>query len=135
MREAVLDSSVVLKWFDPTEERHQAQALALGRAYEEGKLRVTSPRFLLLEVMNVAGRSWRRDGEELAEVAAMLDDLRFDLVDPPLADVARWTARGLSAYDAAYVAVAEAAGIELVTDDRAILDVAPGVARPLADAA
>lgn len=135
MRELVLDSCVVLKWIDPTEERHAAQALALSRAFEEGRLRVTAPRFLTLEVLNVVGRTWRRDADELAATAAMLDGLRFDLVEPQLADVARWTARGLSSYDAAYVAVAEAAGIALVTDDAEVLDVAPDIARPLAEAA
>lgn len=135
MRAAVLDSSVVLKWIDSTERRHQAAAQTLCRAYEEGRLRVTAPRFLMLEILNVVGRRWRRDGDELATIAAMLDALRFELVDPALGDVARWTAHGLSAYDAAYVAVAEANGVALVTDDTEILELAPEIARPLADIA
>lgn len=75
---------------------------------------MTAPPTLLLEVLNVAGRKW--------------------LVGPDLPAVARWVGRGLSAYDAAYVAVAEAAGVELVTADRRIVEVAPGIARDLADA-
>jgi predicted nucleic acid-binding protein len=134
MREAVLDSSVVLKWLDPDEERHRAPARALARAYDEGRLRVTAPRFLLLELMNAFGRRLRPDGDRLVALAAVLEDFRFELVDPPLSDVARWTARGLTAYDAAYVAVAEAAGIELITDDGEIVAVAPEIARPLAAA-
>lgn len=134
MNEAMLDSSVVLKWLDPSERRHQAPARALRRAYEEGVLRVTAPRFLTLEILNVVGRRWRRGADELTAIAALLGSLRFDLVDPVLGDVARWTARGLSAYDAAYVAVAEAAGVALVTDDAEILQVAPEIARPLAEA-
>jgi predicted nucleic acid-binding protein len=135
VRDAVLDSSVVLKWLDPTEERHRAPAQALARAYEDGRLRVTAPRFLLLELMNVLGRRLRRDGDDLAGLAAVLGALRFDLVEPPLADVARWTSRGLTAYDAAYVAVAEAAGLEVITDDREMVDLAPEIARSLAEAA
>lgn len=61
--------------------------------------------------------------------------LGFDVVEPDLADVAGWTARGLTAYDAAYVAVAHAAGLPLVTDDRDILRVAEMLAVPVTDAA
>ncbi len=134
MRDVVLDSSVLLKWLDAGELRHQAAAQALAREFEEGRLRVTAPRFLMLEVLNVVARRWRLDAAEVAAIAQLLDGLRFDLVEPRLTDVARWTAHGLTAYDAAYVAVAEAAGIQLITDDREMLAVAPGIARSLADA-
>jgi predicted nucleic acid-binding protein len=53
-------------------------------------------------------------------------------VEPDLSRVARWTARGLSASDAAYVAVAETAEVQLVTDDERILALAPAIATPLA---
>jgi predicted nucleic acid-binding protein len=135
MTEAVLDASVVLKWFSPTDERHGEAARALRAAYEAGELRLLAPGLLALELLNVAGRSWRWPADALAALADALAALRIELVDPALADVARWAGRGLTAYDAAYVAVAEAAGVELVTDDREILAVAAGVARPLARAA
>lgn len=57
----------------------------------------------------------------------------FEVVDPDLKAVARWTGAGLTAYDAAYVALAESSGASLVTDDQAILEVAAEVTRPLAD--
>ena len=45
--------------------------------------------------------------------------------------VADWTSRGLTAYDAAYVAAAEAAAAPLVTDDELVASVAAGVATAL----
>lgn len=60
-----------------------------------------------------------------AALAKSLTDLGFDLEDPDVAAVARWAARGLTAYDAAYVAVAERAAVRLVTDDDEIVRVAP----------
>jgi len=54
------------------------------------------------------------------------------LIEPELARVAYWTARGLTAYDAAYVAVAEADGTRLVTDDDLIVTVAGEIATALA---
>jgi predicted nucleic acid-binding protein len=134
MRELALDASIVLKWFDATEAGHAGAARALRSAYEAGRLKVFAPRLLLLEVLNVIGRRWRWEASALAAAATALGALRIELTDPRLDDVARWTARGLTAYDAAYVAVAEAAGVELVTDDAEILAVAPAIARGLAEA-
>jgi predicted nucleic acid-binding protein len=42
---------------------------------------------------------------------------------------ARWTARGLTAYDGAYIAVAEAIGTTLITDDDLVVE----IAQPLAE--
>jgi predicted nucleic acid-binding protein len=135
MRDLVLDASVVLKWFDGAEERQQAAARSLREQYLGGRVRILAPRLLMLEVLNVVGRRWRWSGDALGAVASSLDALRFELLDPQLAEVARWTAQGLSAYDAAYVVVAEAAGASLVTDDAKVLATAPRIARPLADVA
>ena len=135
MREVVLDSSVILKWFTTVEEEHQEEARAFQAAFADGRLRVVAPSVVMLELLNAAARGWRWTAEQLAEMAGDLATLRFDLVDPPLVDVARWAAEGLSAYDAAFVAVAEAMGAELVTADRRIVRLAPHIARSLADAA
>jgi predicted nucleic acid-binding protein len=45
--------------------------------------------------------------------------------------VASWVVRGLTAYDAVYVALAEERGQALVTDDDTIIAVAGEIARPL----
>jgi predicted nucleic acid-binding protein len=105
---AVLDAAVVIKWLRADGERHVEAARALRTAYEAGELIVFAPPLLRLEIINVAGRRWRWDETALLELAASLDDLGFELTDPDLARVAYWTARGLTAYDASYVAVAEA---------------------------
>lgn len=55
--------------------------------------------------------------------------LTFGESDP--ATVVKWTARGLSAYDSAYVALSEAHGIVLLTDDEEILRTAPSIAAAL----
>lgn len=133
MRDVVLDASVVLKWFRDEGEGHVDAARSLRAAFAAGELLVFAPSLLLLEIVNVAGRRWGWKETALVELAASLDALGFELVEPDISRVARWTARGLTAYDAAYVAAAEAATIELVTDDELILTVAPGIATPLAD--
>jgi predicted nucleic acid-binding protein len=130
--EAVLDASVVLKWFRDAGERNVAAARSLRAAFEAGELLVYAPPLLRLEILNVAGRRWGWAERELVELAAALEELGFELREPELGRVARWTAQGLTAYDAAYVAVADAEAVRLVTDDDRIVSAASQVAIALA---
>ncbi|HET7928606.1 MAG TPA: type II toxin-antitoxin system VapC family toxin [Actinomycetota bacterium] len=130
MSEAVLDASVVLKWFAP-EQRGSVEARVLRNEYEAGRLTVAVPALLFLELLNVAGRRWRWDEVALLELAEGLDDLLFDVGEPGLQSVASWVARGLTAYDAVYVALAEERGLALVTDDATIMALADEITRPL----
>jgi predicted nucleic acid-binding protein len=126
MRHLVLDASVVLCWFRKPAEPAGA---ALRSDFEAGGVAVTIPGLLFLELLNVAGRQWRWQEEELLEFAEELDRTKFEVVDPDLGRIANWVARGLTAYDASYVALAEQLGIPLVTLDRTIRDLAPRIAR------
>lgn len=133
MNELVLDASVVLKWFAGEREAGFAQAREVRRQYEAGRLLVVVPSLMFLEVLNIAGRRWSWDEPELLVLADALDDLGFDVAEPELRSVAVWTAQGLTAYDSAYVALAEERGSYLLTDDQQVLDLAPDSARPLVE--
>lgn len=130
MTEVVLDASVVLKWFAP-EQRGSVEAAELRHEYEAGRLSVVVPALLYLELLNVAGRRWRWDEEALLELADALEDLLFEVGEPELQSVASWVARGLTAYDAVYVALAEERRQILVTDDDTIRSRAGEITRPL----
>jgi predicted nucleic acid-binding protein len=134
LTEVVLDASVVLRWLGPTGERGSAEARRLREQQEEGELWVVIPGLIILEVLNVAGRQWNWPGDALRELVAALEQLALDVVEPALASVVEWVDRGLTAYDAVYVALAEERGIPLVTDDRTILEIAREVAQPLVPA-
>jgi predicted nucleic acid-binding protein len=129
--ETVLDASVVIKWFRSQGERHVDPARALRRSFEAGELIVFTPPLLRLEIVNVAGRRWRWDEAALVDLAVALDEIGFEQTEPDLVRVAHWTARGLTAYDSAYVAVAEAVGTRLITDDDLIVEIAKEIAQPL----
>ena len=133
MTEAVLDASVVLKWFRAEGERHLEQARALRSSFEAGSLIVFAPPLLRLELVNVAGRRWRWSESALADLAMALEEVGFEYAEPGLDRVAHWTARGLTAHDATYVALAEASTLPLVTDDDLVVSVAEGIATRLAD--
>jgi predicted nucleic acid-binding protein len=130
LTEVVLDASVVLKWF-VGEQRRSVEARDIRREYEAGRLSVVVPSLLFLELLNVAGRRWRWDEGSLLELAGALEDLLFDFGEPELRSVASWVARGLTAYDAVYVALAEERGHALVTDDETIVALAGEFGRPL----
>lgn len=132
MRAAVLDSSVVLKWIRGGEVGTDA-ALALLDAFRAGGLEVRAPTLLGLEILNTAARSWRWPPEDVRHLGDEFGLFGIRFVEPEWERVAEWAAQGLTAYDAAYVAIAEAAGIPLVTVDEEILALAPHVARRLGD--
>ena len=132
MTELVLDASVLVKWFRKQGEQQLEEALAIRSAFEEGRLLLLAPPLVQLELLNLAGRRWNWAEDRLRALARLLKQLEIRLVEPELERVAVWTARGLTAYDAAYVAVAEAAGSPLVTSDELILRIAAAVAQPLA---
>jgi predicted nucleic acid-binding protein len=131
LNETVLDASVVLKWFHSEGEEHLDAAQQLRGRFEAGELRVLVPTLLWLEVLNVAARRWGWTKVQLKQLAATLPELGFELIEPELACVARWAADGLTAYDAAYVAIAERAGVQLITDDKQIVETASEFAAPL----
>lgn len=133
MIEAVLDASVVLKWFRSDGERHVDPARALRATFETGQLAVLAPPLLRLEIVNVAGRRWQWGEGALVELAVALDELGFEFKEPELPRVASWTARGLTAYDAAYVALAEARSTPLITDDDLVVAVAGDIATALSE--
>lgn len=133
MIEAVLDASVVLKWFRTPDEHHVAAARALRSEYEAGELLAFAPALLFIEILNVAGRRWHLPEQQLDALASALPRLGLQLVEPDLSVIARWINRGLTAYDAAYLAVAEQTGARLITDAREILHAAPDLSSPLAE--
>lgn len=131
MSVVVLDASVVLKWVSATSEPGHVEAAELEGAFLRRELDVVVPTLLALEVLNIAGRRWRFSGEDLAAVAAMLESGPWTVEDPPLAAIPPWVERGLTAYDATYVALADRASCAVVTTDEQMLAVAGPLATPL----
>ena len=115
----IVDASVVLSAFFPDEEQEHAQALI--RDHVVGVLKLEAPALLLYEVANavlLAKRRGRISNEQVEEILSSFD--RLDIAMRPVG----WQqmlplalAFDRSAYDAAYLALAEAAGQPLITGD------------------
>lgn len=126
----VIDASVMLKW-QLNDEDHIEQALALRNDYLiHERVALVAPTLLTYELTNGLSRAERR--ERLAdgvadEALAMLLACAVRLERPVpgrLLETARRYA--ITAYDAAYVALAEQRGSELWTADRPLYEAAGG---------
>lgn len=126
----VIDPSVALKWF--RSEEGTAGALALRVACERREMEGVVPHLLGAEVLDIAARKWCWERDALDALAETLDASPFRVEDPPLARVSRWAAEGLTAYDATYVALAEANGCRVLTTDEQVIEVAPDLTTRLA---
>jgi predicted nucleic acid-binding protein len=135
MTELVLDASIVLDWFGDETKAPDGSVRLLRQQFQSGALTVLAPSLLFLEILNVAGREWGWEPHGLLSLATDLDPLGLELEEPELVGVAEWVSRGLTAYDATYVALADRLRIPLVTSDALILKTAPGIAIQPAEAA
>jgi len=124
MSEAVVDASVVLKWYLRDETDADA-ALALQAQHVTGALHLVVPELLYLEVANAL--RWKRGvSRELADEAlAGLWALGLEiapLTEPLLREALRLAhALGATVHDALYLALARARDCELVTADARFL--------------
>ncbi|MBM4467104.1 MAG: type II toxin-antitoxin system VapC family toxin [Chloroflexi bacterium] len=117
----IVDASVVLRGFFPDEEGH-AEAQALIRAYAQGEIEFHAPTLLPYEVTNAVLQAIRRDRispEKGREILTAFEGLSIPTVEVSwqrTLELARTHDR--SAYDGAYLALAEETGSKLVTGDR-----------------
>jgi predicted nucleic acid-binding protein len=119
----IIDASVVLRAFFPDEEgQAQAQAQAIVRAYVLNALDLAAPTLLPYEVTNAilqAVRRGRVEPEIAEQTLATFEELEIPTVEPSLSQTLTLARRyDRSVYDAAYLALAQERGAELITGDR-----------------
>jgi predicted nucleic acid-binding protein len=117
----VVDASVAVKWFVSDGEDGVTEADELLGRHIEGEVRLTAPSLLAHEVLNVLRRPGR-GAPALPDAMGALFETGILFVPPDqglMIRAAELVAEcGLSTFDAAYVALAETLGCELVTADR-----------------
>lgn len=124
----MIDASVAFKWLVPdAAEDDVPAAKALLADHMEGRAKIIIPSLLYYEVGNILlfGRS-RPPIEQAADALTDLFSIPLEIVSPALvsADVTLRLAslRGLSYYDATYVALAEMLDCQLITADRRLAE-------------
>ena len=121
-RTVVVDASVVLKW-QLDDEEHISQAVALrDDFYAIGTIKAIAPYLLIYEVINgivTAIRRKRLASDKAHEVMDNLIELGVELKGVESGRILGLALEhNLSAYDAAYLALAESEGCELWTGDK-----------------
>ncbi|MFN3762985.1 MAG: type II toxin-antitoxin system VapC family toxin [Anaerolineae bacterium] len=117
----VIDASVMLRGFFPDEEG-RAAAQSVIRAYVQGDISLLAPTLLPYEVTNAVLQAIRRGRLSLAqsqEILRTFQDLGIPTVEVSWQRVLELAYRyNCSAYDGAYLALAEERSTPLVTGDR-----------------
>ena len=120
---ALLDTSVVVKWFILEEDSERATSLR--QAHVRDELALYAPDILLMELANALRYSPVVSAGEIPEALQVILDLnitvvRFDL-DILVSAVSLGLERDLAVYDAYFLALAQAMEIPLITADRRML--------------
>jgi predicted nucleic acid-binding protein len=117
----VIDASVLAKPFTRHDEADRAKSLRLLQRHTDGHCRITVPEFGRLEVLNAVRFSRLADERQTLDVMRALDRFQLDFVPLTTRGLERavelsWQ-RGISIYDAAYVALADTLETLLITAD------------------
>ena len=126
MNAAVLDTSVIIKWFHRESEDHVDRALLLRRAFVEGALSVIVPDLLIYEFGNFLRFRSGLESDDALTAIRTLWTLGLDVhpLDSILSELMVKLAieYQVTAYDAAFVALSDTLSCPLVTADRMLYE-------------
>ncbi len=116
----VVDSSVIFKWFDVTEDLHlQAEGYLRQHLSEESEILI--PDLFLYEIANAWATKTRLDEEDIKDNLARLEkySLKIIPINFELLKKAAWFSKKykVSVYDAIYAVMAEEKKCDLITAD------------------
>lgn len=121
----IVDASVILMAFFP-DETGQTQAQALVRAHALGTIELHGPTLLSYEVTNAVLQATRRQRitlEIAKDILTTFEDLAIPLEKVALHQTLTMAHRyDRSAYDAAYLALAESLNMEFITGDQRLFN-------------
>ena len=115
----IVDASIILRAFFPDEAQPEAQALL--RDHVSGRVQLTAPTLLVYEMTNAVLQAVRRErvtSEDAEAILVAVEGLNIETESVPWQQMLPLARRfDRSAYDAAYLALAEARGESLITGD------------------
>ncbi len=121
----VVDASVIVKWYVLEPDREEA--LRIREDYIDGRIELAAPALMPFEVLNaVRYSSDQLEAERLMDIAESLSLYGFRLYGLQ-GEYARLTAkialeRGITIYDASYIALAERLNTTLYTADEKLVE-------------
>lgn len=133
MLNLVVDANVVLKWIPGRNEIRVEEARELYALMIKGKCQVWSPKFLLVEVLNVLIKKRKANAEIVSTAMDVLSKGKMKYCEMEAGQVRDleklMRKHGLTAYDAQYLLLAKQLGHRLVSYDEELLKVKELVVR------
>ena len=131
MKKAVIDASVVLKWYLVDEELED-RALRILEDHSEGRVSLCAPELLSYELANglvIAGRRGRLGAPEIVDAlkgfwALQVEVVAAQQISAKLPNLC--ATYGISAYDASYAAAAQLLEAPLITADERLFQALKG---------
>jgi predicted nucleic acid-binding protein len=120
VRRVVLHPSSFVEWFN------REVRSPLRTEFEAGGLEVIVPPTFVAEALEQMAATGM-PSENLARLADDIRSLGFRVVEPPISELARHLARGLSASDGTYAALAVWLEAPLAVSDRRLLAATPNL--------
>jgi len=124
---AVIDASVVLKWFSGKNEELVTEAREVHRKIIEGELQAWAPVLMLTEVLNILARKKKLEGKLTRKVMARLVNMGISWVTVGAKEVDGLAQvinkYQVTAYDGQYLWLAEKEKCCLLTTDKELLKV------------
>lgn len=118
----VVDASVVVKWFSQLDADNLERALSLRDAYAQGNCLLIAPDLMLYEVVNALRHNPQlkeKDTQSAFESLVKMDLTISSPTEPDLRRVIGYSyKRGITIYDAAYLALADEYYCPLITADQ-----------------
>jgi predicted nucleic acid-binding protein len=123
--EFVLDTSVALKWFLLREEADRDRALALQRAFLDGRVMLRAPELLVIELANVLVTGRKFTASQVRSAIVALRNLALQLHPLEWQTLSRAvevaSEKRAAVYDCLFLALAETCDCLLVTADESFL--------------
>ncbi len=120
---ALLDTSVVVKWFLPEED--SVRAINLRESHVRDEVQLYAPDILLMELANALRYSPLTSAEEIPQALELLSELNITTIEFELeillSAVTLSLVNDLAIYDSYFLALAQALELPLITADRKML--------------
>ncbi len=127
--ELVVDSSIVAKWF--LREPDSETAIGVRDGFATGRMKLAVPTLLFYEVVNALRFSGQFGEADLVLASRSLSKYQFEVWRPRgrLLELSAQisSSRGVTVYDACYVALAQRLSSKLITEDRELLSKFPAL--------
>lgn len=118
----VLDTSVVLKWFNQENEKNIFQALQILEDFKEQKIKLIFPDLLLVETANAFLKGKNLPIKEVKNIVKNLFALPVIIKEPTPSTIMRAVEmvekKGITVYDALFAATAQIENCLLISDDK-----------------